>query len=161
MTIDAVLTTCMIILKGRQQRELSALNIGRSLVSGVQAPTSVESNAITTSSTSTIESLASPDSGVDSMENRLMRKQTLSMTSNTSEAALTSQGPRGVEGILEDQKSALYNAEKLEEPDKKKNMNDGSQGCLNNSEESTEPEKRQTGPVQATCDTIVHPIAHG
>lgn len=161
MTIDAVLTTCMIILKGRQQRELSALNIGRSLVSGVQAPTSVGSNAVTTSTTPTIGNLASPDSGVDSMGNRLMRKQTLSMTSNTSESALTSQGPRGVEGILEDQKSALYNAEKLEEPDKKKNMNDGSQGCLNNSEESTEPEERQTGQVQAKCDTIVHPIAHG
>lgn len=156
MTIDAVLTTCMITLKGRQQRELSALNIGRSLVSGVQAPTSVGSNAVTTSTTSTIGNLASPDSGVDSMGNRLMRKQALSMTSNTSGSALTSQGSRGVEGILEDQISA-----KLAEPDKKKNMNDGSQGCLDNSEESTEPEERQTGPVQAKCDTIVDPIAHG
>ncbi|KAE8537841.1 hypothetical protein D1P53_005902 [Cryptococcus gattii VGV] len=142
-------------------KELSALNIGRSLVSGVQAPTSVGSNAITTSTTSTIGSLASPDSGVDSMGNRLMRKQTLSMTSYISESALTSQGSRGVEGILEDQKFALYDAEKLAEPDKKKNMNDGSQGCLDNSEESTGPEERQTGPVQAKCDTIVDPVAHG
>lgn len=90
-----------------------------------------------------------------------MRKQTLSMTSNTSESALTSQGSRGVKGILEDQKSALYDAEKLAEPDKKKKMNDGSQGCLDNSEESTGPEERQTGPVQAKCDTIVDPIANG
>lgn len=81
-----------------------------------------------------------------------MWKQTLSMTSNTSESALTSQGSRGVKGILEGQKSALYDAEKLAEPDKKKKMNDGSQGCLDNLEESTGPEERQMGPVQAKCD---------
>lgn len=108
-----------------------------------------------------VGSLASPDSDVDSAGNKLMWKQSLSMISKASEAPFTGQGPRVEDEILKDKKSTSYDAEKLVGPGKEKNMNDGSQRCLDHSEESTEPDKKRTGRVQAKHDTIADQIAHG
>lgn len=143
---------------GRQQRQLSALNIAQSLVSGVQAPTAVGSIDVTKS---TIGSLASLDSDADCLGDRSMWKQTLSTASKTSEASLIGQTPGVEEEILEDQKSTSYGAGKLVTPDKERIMNDGSLGCLDNLEESTRREKKQAGRVQAKHDTIADQIAEG
>ncbi|OXB39978.1 ras guanyl-nucleotide exchange factor [Cryptococcus neoformans] len=138
----------------RQQRQLSALNIAGSL----QVPTSVGSIAVTMPA---VGSLASPDSDVDSAGNKLMWKQNLSIISKASEAPFTGQDPRVEEEILEDKKSTSYDAVKLVGLGKEKNMNDGSLGCLDHSEESTGPDKKRTGRVQAKHDTIADQIAHG
>lgn len=143
---------------GRQQRQLSALNIAQSLVSGVQAPTAVGSIDVTKS---TIGSLASLDSDADCLGDRSMWKQTLSTASKTSEAPLIGQTPGVEEEIREDQKSTSYGVGKLVTPDKERIMNDGSLGCLDNLEESTRREKKQTGRVQAKHDTIADQIAEG
>lgn len=143
---------------GRQQRQLSALNIAQSLVSGVQAPTAVGSIDVTKS---TIGSLASLDSDADCLGDRSMWKQTLSTTSKTSEAPLIGQTLGVEEEILEDQKSTSYGAGKLVTPDKERIMNDGSLGCLDNLEESTRREKKQAGRVQVKHDTIADQIAEG
>lgn len=143
---------------GRQQRQLSALNIAQSLVSGVQAPTAVGSIDVTKS---TIGSLASLDSDADCLGDRSMWEQTLSTTSKTSEAPLIGQTLGVEEEILEDKKSTSYGAEKLVGPDKEKVINDGSLGCLDNLEESTRREKKQPGRVQTKHDTIADQIADG
>lgn len=143
---------------GRQQRQLSALNIAQSLVSGVQAPTAVGSIDVTKS---TIGSLASLDSDADCLGDRSMWEQTLSTASKTSEAPLIGQTPGVEEEIREDQKSTSYGVGKLVTPDKERIMNDGSLGCLDNLEESTRREKKQTGRVQAKHDTIADQIAEG
>lgn len=108
-----------------------------------------------------VGSLASPDSDVDSAGNKLMWKQSLSMISKASEALFTYQDPRVEEEILEDKKSTSYDVEKLVGLGKEKNMNGGSLGCLDNSEESTWLEKKRTARVQAKRNTIADPIAHG